>query len=246
MSSKSTVVATNLSLGYSRQVALTDINFKLSKGESLALLGPNGGGKTTLILGLLGLAEKLGGSYHLAGQASYVPQGQTVNQDYPATALDVVLMGSYQRLSWYQSTRKFQQEGIDLLRQVDMADSHYEDFHSLSGGQKQRVLIARALMEKTETLLLDEPFSGVDRKSTESLLDLLEKLRNAGHTILISTHDIMQAKRSSKVLCLNHRQIAFGEPEETLTSEVVQSTYGSEIVTLSDGTAAVATGHHSH
>ena len=120
----------------------------------------------------------------------------------------------------------------------------------LSGGQRQRVLVARALVQDAPVLLLDEPFSGVDQPSAELLDRLIDDLGREGRGLLIATHDLEQARRWDRVLCLNRRQIAFGPPEETLTRPVLEQTYGAAIVELpgaaAEGAAVLPPHHHEH
>jgi len=119
-------------------------------------------------------------------------------------------------------------------------------FGELSGGQRQRVLIARALAQEAQILLLDEPLSGVDRPSGERILALLDELRDDGRTVLVSTHDIEQARRFDLVLCVHGEQVAFGPPADVLTPEILQRTYGGELIVLDGGERAVVVQHHHH
>jgi manganese/iron transport system ATP-binding protein/manganese/zinc/iron transport system ATP- binding protein len=126
-----------------------------------------------------------------------------------------------------------------------LADRAGDPFGSLSGGQRQRVLIARALTQDARVILLDEPLSGVDQPSGERILALLRELRDEGRAILVSSHDIEQAKGFDAVLCVNGRQVFYGPPAG-LTAAVLHSTYGGEIVVLDDGSEAIVVQHHSH
>jgi len=116
----------------------------------------------------------------------------------------------------------------------------------LSGGQRQRVLIARALLQDSPVMLLDEPLSGVDAASAARIEALFGELRREGRVLLVATHDVEQARRWDRVVCLNGRQIAFGAPAETLTTDVLRQTYGAELVILAGGGRAVAVEHHAH
>jgi manganese/iron transport system ATP-binding protein/manganese/zinc/iron transport system ATP- binding protein len=123
------------------------------------------------------------------------------------------------------------------LELVGLAGLARESFGELSGGQRQRVLIARALVQDASTLLLDEPFTGVDAQSSSHLMDVLTRLATEGRALLIATHDVEQARAWDLVLCLNRRQIAFGPPEEILTREVLAQTYGGDVVAVPAGDA---------
>jgi ABC-type Mn2+/Zn2+ transport system ATPase subunit len=226
---------------------LMGVDLGVSAGSTVAVLGPNGGGKTTLFRALLGELAHLEGAMRLAGRVGYVPQTERARLDFPVSALDVVLMGTYGGVPWYRrlgpSQRRFASEA---LARVGLEDQAGERFGRLSGGQRQRVLIARALARRAELLLLDEPLSGVDRPSGTRILALFQELKAEGATILVSTHDIEQARSFDLVLCLNGTQIAFGPPAATLTPEVLQRTYGGELIVLEGGERAVVVQHHSH
>ena len=238
----------DLSSGYRpEQTALADVNFSLKAGSTVGVIGPNGSGKTTLFRTLIGELKPLSGSIDLNGRIAYLPQIEHARLDFPATAFDVALMGAYPRTKWYlpvsKSDRRLTQRALD---KVGIAAAGKKPFGELSGGQRQRVLIARALVQQADLLLLDEPFSGVDHPNSEAIMEVIDDLKSNGHTVMISTHDIQQAKCWESVLCLNGRQVAFGPTAPTLTSETIQQTYGHEILILDDGSRAVTVGHHHH
>jgi ABC-type Mn2+/Zn2+ transport system ATPase subunit len=159
-------------------------------------------------------------------------------------------MGSVPRLRWWQRPgRPERTRALDALEQVDLRDRADTPFGELSGGQRQRVLIARALVQDAQLLLLDEPFTGVDATNAERLSRLLDRLAAEGRGLLIATHDVDQARAWDLVLCLNRRQIAFGRPEDTLTKPVLAATYGGAVVTLPGSGEQVllpADHHHGH
>jgi manganese/iron transport system ATP-binding protein/manganese/zinc/iron transport system ATP- binding protein len=228
-------------------VALRDVTFTATGGQAVAVLGPNGGGKTTLFRALLGELPAATGSASVHGRIAYVPQTERSRLDFPVSALDVALMGAYARTSWYRRiSARDRASARAALQRVGLADRAATRFGALSGGQRQRVLIARALVQDAAVLLLDEPFAGVDRTSEEAIMRLLDELRAEGRVALIATHDVEQARRWDRVLCLAGAQIAYGPPAETLTNAVLEGTYGEEIVMLDCGHRAVAIQHHSH
>ncbi|MEA2177326.1 MAG: hypothetical protein QOG77_623 [Solirubrobacteraceae bacterium] len=223
--------------------ALSGVTFSLEAGQTLAVLGPNGGGKTTLLRVLLGELPVLAGSCRVEGRPAYVAQSGRARLDFPVSALDVVLMGAYARTpAWRRLGRAERDRARATLERVGMGAQAGRRFGALSGGQRQRVLIARALLQDAPVLLLDEPFTGVDRTSEAGLLTILDELRADGRGLLVSTHDIEHARRWDRVLCVNGAQVAFGPPADTLTSAALHATYGEEMVTLADGAVAV----HSH
>jgi ABC-type Mn2+/Zn2+ transport system ATPase subunit len=233
-----------LAASYSGPVVLSGVTFDLEEGERIGVLGPNGGGKSTLFRVLLGELRPLHGSFRRPSRLGFVPQTERSRLDYPVSALDVALMGTLSRVPWWRPVgRAERRAALAALDRVGLAALAGEQFGELSGGQRQRVLVARALVQDAPVLLLDEPFSGVDQTSAELLERLLADLAAEGRGLLVATHDLEQARRFDRVLCLNRRQIAFGPPEETLTRPVLEATYGGEIVTL-PGEAALLPPHH--
>jgi manganese/iron transport system ATP-binding protein/manganese/zinc/iron transport system ATP- binding protein len=246
--SESRVDVAGLSASYSAGApALRDVTFEASGGQAVAVLGPNGGGKTTLFRALLGELAAVAGRIAIHGALAYVPQTERSRLDFPVSALDVALMGAYARTPWYRRVAAADRElARAALARVGLADRAGERFGALSGGQRQRVLIARALVQDAGVLLLDEPFAGVDRPNEEAIMEILDELRAEGRTLLIATHDIEQARRWDRVLCVRGTQVAYGAPAQTLTTAVLEATYGAEIVVLEGGDRAVAVQHHAH
>jgi ABC-type Mn2+/Zn2+ transport system ATPase subunit len=228
-------------------VALRDVTFTAQGGQAIAVLGPNGGGKTTLFRALLGELPVTAGTARVQGAIAYVPQTERSRLDFPVSAFDVALMGAYARTPWYRRIAAADRAlARDALARVGLADRAGDRFGALSGGQRQRVLVARALVQDAAVLLLDEPFAGVDRTSEEAIIGILDELRGEGRVLLIATHDVEQARRWDRVLCLRGAQVAYGPPHETLATAVLEATYGAEIVVLEGGDRAVAVQHHSH
>jgi ABC-type Mn2+/Zn2+ transport system ATPase subunit len=193
---------------------------------------------------LLGLLPPAAGSVRVEGRCGFVPQTERSRLDYPVTALDVALMGTLTRVPWWRPLGRSERAGgRRALERVGLEGFEQRSFGALSGGQRQRVLFARALVQEAPVLLLDEPFIGVDRPSEELLERLIGELAREGRGILISTHDIDQARACDRVLCLNRRQVAFGPAASTLTKAVLEATYGEAIIAL-DTQAAILPAHH--
>ena len=250
MSAAPDVVARGASLGYGTNVVLRDLDFAVLSGTSVGVLGPNGGGKTTLFAGLAGELTPVAGELRASGRPAYVAQTDRTRLDFPVSALDVALMGSLARGRWWlPATRADRRAAAHALERVGLGSERDTRFGELSGGQRQRALIARALVQDAGVLLLDEPLAGVDPVSAERMEQLFLDLRAEGRTVLVSTHDVESARAFDRVLCLNRRQVAFGPPGEVLAREVLEATYGSEIVVLDDGDGAVravTVQHHEH
>jgi ABC-type Mn2+/Zn2+ transport system ATPase subunit len=241
----SLVEVEGLAAAYAGPRVLEDVSFTLQAGERIAVLGPNGGGKSTLFRVLLGLLPPAAGSVRVEGRCGFVPQTERSRLDYPVTALDVALMGTLTRVPWWRPlARSERARARRALERVGLGGFDQRSFGALSGGQRQRVLFARALVQEAPVLLLDEPFIGVDRPSEELLERLIGALAGQGRGILISTHDIDQARACDRVLCLNRRQVAFGPAATTLTKAVLEATYGDAIVALDTQTAILPAHHH--
>ena len=239
-----------LEAGYGDQPAIQAVSFAAGAGERVAVLGANGGGKTTLFRVLLGDLAAGRGSAAVQGVPATVAQTDRSRLDFPVSALDVTLMGTLGGLPWWRPPgRRERRAARSALGEVGLEALARTRFGELSGGQRQRVLIARALVQEASVLLLDEPFAGLDAPAAAELLALIDRLADAGRTILIATHDLEQARGWDRVLCLNRRQVAFGEPAATLSRSVLEATYGAAIVELPGAEPAhgvLPPHHHDH
>jgi ABC-type Mn2+/Zn2+ transport system ATPase subunit len=244
-------VLRGVAAGYGGPPALDGVGFEVPAGRRIGVLGPNAGGKTTLFRVLSGELVPVAGEVHVAGRCGIVPQTDRSRLDFPVSALDVALMGTIAGRPWWRPpSRSDRARALDALARVDLGEQAGAAFGSLSGGQRQRVLIARALAQDAQLLLLDEPFTGLDAPGAARLEALLSELAAHGRSVLIATHDLAQARAWDLVLCLNRRQIAFGPPAEVLTREVLEATYGAALVELPgpDGPrlAVLPPHHHDH
>ena len=209
---------------------LEDVTFTVGPGMVVGVLGPNGGGKSTLLRLLLGELRPRAGEIATSGRLGFVPQTDRSRLDYPVSARDVAMMGSLSRRSWWRPpSRVDRRVTADALARVGLAELADTPFGQLSGGQRQRVLIARALVQDARLLLLDEPFAGLDLPGSDRLLQVLDDLASDGRSALVAVHDVDQARRWDRVLCLNRRQVAFGDPAAVLTPRVLELTYGAAI-----------------
>lgn len=243
MQSNKLISVHNLSVAYERKTALWSVDFDIPQGVICGIIGPNGSGKSTLLKSIMGLVEPVGGRIEIFNsrlknvrkRISYVPQRESVDWEFPASVLDVVLMGRYNPKNLFRRTSKLDKEiAISALEKVGMLAYKNRQIGQLSGGQQQRVFLARALAQKADLYILDEPFVGIDASTEESILKVLAELKNEGKSILIVHHDIYTCSRYfDYIVLLNTRLIAHGWKEEVLTEENLKEAYGSQLTILS-------------
>ncbi|WP_425511004.1 metal ABC transporter ATP-binding protein [Haloferula helveola] len=212
---------------YRRTMALDGIRFATSCGTRVALVGPNGAGKSTLIKAIAGLVKRSSGSIRWRGTAvqkwsrefAYLPQREEVDWSFPITIRGLVEMGRYPQTGWWGRFRNEDDAAVDAaLESLELADLQHRQIRELSGGQQQRAFIARAIAQEAHVLLLDEPFTGLDRRASAQLGELLNKLAHEGRLIIASHHDLRSAPELfDEALLLNTRQIAFGPTNEVLS-----------------------------
>lgn len=249
MPGRALIEAEGLAVGYGGPPAISEVGFVLRAGQRLALLGPNGGGKTTLMRAVLGELKPLAGSLAVNARCGSVPQTERSRLDYPVSALDVATMGALTSLPWWRRPgRADRRRALAALERVGLGERAEDTFGELSGGQRQRVLVARALVQDAGVLLLDEPFSGLDNVSAVALEDLIAELATEGRGIVIATHDLEQARRCDSVICINRRQIAVGPGDRVLDRETLEATYGGAIVEIpgTESKAILPPHHHHH
>ena len=245
MSAPSTPLSVNalevhdLTVSYRDKVALQDVDLAIPEGKRAAIIGPNGAGKSTLLKAVLGLVPTVAGSVHIYGKpyaqqrhlVGYVPQRSSVDWDFPTTALDVVLMGTYRRLGWFRRPGEAERAlALQCLAQLGMDDLADRQIGRLSGGQQQRVFLARALAQDARIYLLDEPFAGVDAITEQAMLDVLRALAQRGKTIICVHHDLDSAPQYFDwVALLNVRLIASGPLATTFTADNLRRTFGGSM-----------------
>lgn len=240
------VAAEALSVTFGANRALEDVTFAVPCGSFVGVLGPNGAGKTTLLRALLGMVPATGRA-EVVGRSAYVPQLGDVNTGFPVDALGVVLMGRYPSLGWRRRPRAADRRlALELLERLGLGDRARVPFQALSGGQRQRALVARALAQEGEVLVLDEPLTAIDAPSQEAILGVLAEQVAAGHTVLMTTHDLAQAARScDRLLLLDRRVVACGPTDEVFRPEVLRRAYHAELLVF-DGVALLDDPHHHH
>jgi len=226
----------NLSVYYGEKEAISDINLSLPEGKIIGIMGPNGSGKTTLLKCMTGLLKPSSGNVLAYGKPlasqrpkiSYIPQKDQVDWDFPMSIRDLVQMSLYRHLRWYQplSDRltRIADEAINSMGLTDIQDTQ---IGQLSGGQQQRAFIARALASDANILLLDEPFTGVDAKTTDDLIRIFQKLKNQGKTVVLVHHDLANAKSFlDHVILLKRTLLKSGDANEVLNSPELVKAYG--------------------
>jgi manganese/iron transport system ATP-binding protein len=236
------LVMRDVVVAYDHAPVVEGVTGSVEPGSAVALIGPNGAGKSTLLKAILGLVDVAGGSITVLGktpaaargEVAYVPQADTLDAEFPVSALQVVLMGRYRRVGWLRRPgRADRAVAADALDLVGLGGAARARFGTLSGGQRQRVLLARAIAQQARLLLLDEPFNGVDAVSQDRLLSALAELRAGGASVVMSTHDLALAHLACDEACLlNRHQFAFGPVETTLTPELLRATYGANALDL--------------
>ena len=229
----------DLTVAYREKPVLWDIDLVIPAGVLMGVVGPNGAGKTTLIKAMLGLVTPVSGRVLIHGQpyqankrsVAYVPQRGSVDWDFPTTAFDVVLMGTYGRLGWLRRPGELEREAArDALAKVGMADLARRQIRELSGGQQQRVFLARALVQEAPVTFMDEPFQGVDAITEAAIIDILRELRANGRTVLVVHHDLSTvAEYFDWVTLLNVRKVAAGPTAEVFTPANLRATYGERL-----------------
>ena len=237
-------------VAYDRLPVVEDVDGMVGPGQSVALIGPNGAGKSTLIKAVLGLLPVVRGSIEVLGRSpasarsevAYVPQADTLDPEFPVSALQVVLMGRYRRIGWVRrASRADRAAARSALEAVGLSERASARFGVLSGGQRQRVLLARAIAQEPRLLLLDEPFNGVDAVSQDLLLAALQRLRAEGAAVVMATHDLGLAHLACDEVCLlNRHQVGFGPIGTTLTPELLRATYGGQALALRGDAVIVA------
>lgn len=229
----------NLTVAYHNQPVLWQVSATIEQGVMLAIVGPNGAGKTTLLKSMLGLIKPVAGTVSFFGgtyaqhrsRIAYVPQRTSVDWDFPATVLDIVLMGRYGQIGWFKRPAQSDYDAACYaLEQVDMSSYAQHTINQLSGGQQQRVFLARALVQNADLYVMDEPFVGVDMATEQMLVHLLKKLRHEGKTIIIVHHDLQTLRDYFDwVWLLNVRSIACGPLDDVLAQEHMRATYGRDM-----------------
>jgi ABC-type Mn2+/Zn2+ transport system ATPase subunit len=228
----------NVTVAYHGKVALHSANLQLKAGTICGLVGMNGAGKSTLFKSVMGFVKPMSGRVLINGLpirivqkkslVAYVPQTEEVDWNFPVSVHDVVMMGRYGYMNFLRMPKAIDRQVVrESLERVEMWEMRDRQIGELSGGQKKRAFFARALAQQGKVLLLDEPFAGVDVKTEKMMINLLMELRDAGYTVLVSTHDLESINTfCDQVVLINRTILAYGETSEVFTEENISRTFG--------------------
>ena len=238
----------DLTVAYHRKPVIWDVDLEIPEGKLVGVIGPNGAGKSTLIKACLDLIPSSSGQVNIYGKpyrdmrrfVGYVPQRESVDWDFPVSALDVVAMGTYGRLGWFRRVNKrCRAEAMQALEKVGLAAYADRQISHLSGGQQQRVFLARALVQDAQLYFMDEPFAAVDAATERAIVDLLREWRDRGKTCLVVHHDLATvADYFDWVVLLNMRVVDCGPTETVFHHENLRKTYGGKLTLLSEAANA--------
>lgn len=238
-----------LTVNYDKTAVLWDVSFSIPPNQLVGFIGPNGAGKSTLLKAMLGLLKPLSGSIKFFGEplakvrqkVAYVPQRSSVDWDFPITAFDLVLMGRYGKLGVLKwASKEDKQAAREALKTVDMESFASRQIGQLSGGQQQRLFIARALVQDADIYLMDEPFASIDVATEKTLIQLFNRLKDAGKTLLIVHHDLATADQYFDwIVMLNTCLIACGPTQEVFHKENILRTYGRSSALLDEAAKKV-------
>ncbi len=226
----------DLTVAYNYKPVLWDIDLEIPEGVLMAIVGPNGAGKSTLIKSILGILNPIAGSVSIYGKSyekqralvAYVPQKGSVDWDFPTTALDVVMMGTYGSLGWIKRPgQKEKKLALEALEKVGMLPFKNRQISQLSGGQQQRIFLARALVQDASIYFMDEPFQGVDATTEIAIINILKELRKANKTVIVVHHDLQTVPEYFDwVTFLNVKKIATGPVKDIFNDDNLTKTYG--------------------
>lgn len=234
----------NMTVSYGPVPALLDISLSVPKGQLVGVIGPNGSGKSTLIKSILGFVKPDVGDVRIFGQpadaaigrVAYVPQRGSVDWDFPITVKQVALMGRYGKVPWWRDlSREDHQITDEALEMVRMGEFKNRQIGQLSGGQQQRVFMARAMAQGADILLLDEPFAGVDAATERAILDVLDRTKATGRTLMVVHHDLATAAEFfDSLILLKQRLFAFGPPKVVMDQELLSQVYEGKLRVFAD------------
>lgn len=234
----------DLTVAYHRKPVIWDVGFELPAGQLIAVVGPNGAGKSTLLKAVMDLIPRASGRVRVFGgtyrnhrhRVGYVPQRESVDWQFPVSAVDVVTMGLYDEIGWcFPVRKKHRDRAMEALDRVGIADLAHRQISQLSGGQQQRTFLARALVQDADLYLMDEPFAAVDAATEMAIVEILRELKSRHKTAVVIHHDLQTVPTYfDYVVLLNMRVVAHGPVESTFTTENLNKTYGGRLTLLDE------------
>ena len=242
------VTTRDLEVRYGERVALSGLDMDVAGPATVAVIGPNGSGKSTLLGAIAGLVEPAAGAVIVDAPSppALVLQSTDVDRSLPITVRDVAGLARYPKAGLLRrfdsADRRAIAEAMERLAIADLAD---RQFHELSGGQRQRVLVAQGLAQDCEVLLLDEPITGLDITSRTLILEVIDEQRAAGRLVIMTTHDLDDARRCDTVLLLDTAPVACGPPEDVLSDDHLRRAFGGRFVRMG-GEVLLDDPHHHH
>ncbi len=227
------ITAEGLTVGFGKTLALHDLSFAVQRATSVALVGANGSGKTTLLNTIAGLVQPTSGSMtvNCHSQPAFVLQHHHNDRWLPLTVTEVLTMGRYRDRGLLGRLGVKDRAAIDeAAEELEVSNLMSRQFGDLSGGQRQRVLVAQALAQQPEVLLMDEPISGLDLPSQQKILDLIDGAAVSKRTIVVSTHHLNEARHCDQVMLLSNSLVAFGTPDKVLSASRLRQAFGSRVL----------------
>ncbi|HWH77853.1 MAG TPA: metal ABC transporter ATP-binding protein [Candidatus Binatus sp.] len=251
------VELTDVSANYGNARALENVSLKIRPGQFMAIVGPNGGGKTTLLRTILGMVPVSAGNLLLRGQPlgrasmqhiGYVPQLENIDWNFPITVEEVIAMGFFIKNRWFGSVGEKEKDKLHtIMERLNLHGLGKRNIRELSGGQQQAVFIGRALLGDPDLILLDEPASGLDIRSRDDVIHFLHEINHQGVAIVLTAHDLnWVAAHLPWAVCLNHRLIAQGPPNQVFNPDVLKETYSGDLVVIhQDGMVMIGERPHA-
>ena len=243
------VAADRVTLAHGRHVALADATFSIPRGRATAVIGPNGSGKSTVLNAIGGLLTPVRGTLHVdaEGGTAYVPQHLHANPHLPVSVREVVTMGRFAHRGVFGRLDAHDRAAVTAtMARLDVERFARRQYADLSAGERQRVLVAQALAEEADLVLLDEPLNGLDLPSQERILGVIDEERALGRTVVATTHSLTDAAGADHLILLAGRVVAEGPPDEVLTEANLREAYGDMVVRVGQGRLMLDDTPHHH
>ncbi len=233
----------DLTVSYDKRLILWNVSFSIQEGSFVAIVGPNGAAKTTLMKAMLSLLPSSSGYTRfydmpldsIRSKIAYIPQREKINWNFPLSVYDVVIMGRYNKMGWFKRANKEDRDAtMKMLERTKICYLKDRPISSLSGGQKQLVFLARAMVQEATFYFMDEPFASIDVKTENLLFTILKELTVEGKTVLVIHHKLASIKKHfSWLLLINQRLIASGYVDDIFIPSLLKKTYAGQLDPLS-------------